>query len=128
MKALQDYKEEYDNLSEKKNLSGKEALEAVKQNGYALQYVTKQTEEMALEAVKQNGDALQYVTKQTEEIALEAVKQYGDALQYVTEQTEEIALEAVKENDYALQYVDSGLFKDDEIIEVNGVKYKRMDN
>ena len=42
---------------------GKEALEAVKQNGYALQYVKEQTESICLEAVKEDGDALQYVNK-----------------------------------------------------------------
>ena len=36
---LSDYKEKYNALPHKNNLSGKEALEAVKQNGYALQYV-----------------------------------------------------------------------------------------
>ena len=36
---LSDYKKEYDDLPHKKNLSGKEALEAVKQNGDALAYV-----------------------------------------------------------------------------------------
>ena len=41
--------------------SGDEALEAVKQNGYALQYVKEQTEEICLEAVKQDGYALQFV-------------------------------------------------------------------
>lgn len=36
---LSDFKKEYEKLSIKKNLVGKEALEAVKQNGYALQHV-----------------------------------------------------------------------------------------
>jgi len=44
-------------------LTGKEALAAVKQDGYALQYVKKQSEAVCLEAVKQNGDALRYVDK-----------------------------------------------------------------
>ncbi len=39
MKTIQDYKTKYNQLGYKKNLSGKEALEAVKQDGYALQYV-----------------------------------------------------------------------------------------
>ena len=61
----------------------KQCLEAVKQNGYYLQYVKEQTDEICLEAVKQNGDSLQYVKEQTDEICLEAVKQDGDSLQYV---------------------------------------------
>ena len=38
-----------------------ECLEAVKQNGFALQYVKEQTPEICLEAVKQNELALRYV-------------------------------------------------------------------
>ena len=43
--------------------------------------------EYCLQAVKQNGYALQWVKEQTPEICLEAVKQYGQALEYVKEQT-----------------------------------------
>ena len=87
-----------------------ESLEAVKQDGNALQYVTNQTEQICLEAVKQYGYALQYVTNQTKKICLEAVKDNGYALQYVSNQTEEICLEAVKQNGYALSYVKEHLF------------------
>ena len=44
-----------------KYFSEKEALEAVKNDGNALQYVKDQTPEIALEAVKNDGDALRYV-------------------------------------------------------------------
>ena len=43
----------------------KYCLEAVKQNGYTLQYVKEQSEAVCLEAVKQNGDALRYVHRNT---------------------------------------------------------------
>lgn len=42
-------------------------LEAVKQNGRALEYVREQTPELCMEAVKQNGRALRFV--QTEFIS-----------------------------------------------------------
>lgn len=58
---LSDYKARYDSLPTKKNLSGAEALAAVKQNGYALQYVAQQTEAICLAAVQMDGYALQYV-------------------------------------------------------------------
>ena len=45
----------------------KEALEAVKHNGYALKYVNDQSEAVCLEAVKYNGDALKYVDFSKEE-------------------------------------------------------------
>ena len=85
MKTLKDFKKEYDNLSIKKNLKGNDALEAVKQNGHALRFVSEQTPEICLKAVRQNGHALQYVSEQTPEICLEAVKQDGYALQFVSE-------------------------------------------
>ena len=47
----------------------KYCLEAVKQNGYALRYVWKQTPEICLEAVKQNGYALQFVHAEFLEVA-----------------------------------------------------------
>ena len=61
----------------------KMCLTAVKQNGYVLEYVKEQTDEICLAAVKRNSGALDYVIKQTDEICLAAVKQDGYALQYV---------------------------------------------
>ena len=58
-------------------------LAAVKQNGYALQYIKDQTEEMCLAAVKEDGYALKFVKEQTEEMCLAAVKQNGYALCYI---------------------------------------------
>ena len=58
---LQYLKSKYDSLSTKKNLTGKEALSAVKQEGDALRYVQMQTEEICLAAVEQDGYALQFV-------------------------------------------------------------------
>ena len=63
--------------------SWEEAMDKVKENWYALQYVKEQTEEMCIEAVKQNWYVLQYVKEQTEEICIEAVKEDWDALRYV---------------------------------------------
>jgi hypothetical protein len=82
---INDYKTKYDALTFKCNLVGDEALRAVKQNGFALQFVKIQTPEICLEAVIQNGEALQFVNTQTPEICLEAVKQNGYALQFVDE-------------------------------------------
>ncbi len=62
-------------------------LEAVKQNGHALEYVINQTPVICLAAVKRDGLALRWVKEQTFEICLEAVKQNGHALEYVINQT-----------------------------------------
>jgi hypothetical protein len=70
------------------------------------------TQAQALEAVKNNGYALKYVKEQTSDICLEAVKSDGDALKYVKEQTPDICLEAVKKCGYALKYVNPHIFPD----------------
>jgi phage regulator Rha-like protein len=78
---------------------------AVQQNSNALNYVKKQTEEICKMAVQQNSNALNYVKKQTEEICKLAVQQYGLALVYVKNQTKEICKLAVQQNGLALDYV-----------------------
>ena len=60
---MKKYYEEWKRLNTKKNLTGVQAMEAVKQNGCALQYVQTQTEAICMEAVKQDGYALRYVQK-----------------------------------------------------------------
>jgi hypothetical protein len=82
-------------------------LEAVRQNGWALEFVENQTEEICLEAVRDTGYALQFVENQTEAICLEAVRGVGTALEFVENQTPEICLEAVKRDGEALEFVEN---------------------
>ena len=58
--TLQDLKTMFEN-SNYEISDIQQALEAVKKDGYALQYVKEQTPEIALEAVKKDGGALQFV-------------------------------------------------------------------
>jgi len=73
--------------------------------------ITVLTGKKALESVKQIGDALKYVKEQSEAVCLEAVKQNGYALRYVKEQSEAVCLEAVKQNGNVLRYVDKNIFE-----------------
>ena len=57
-----------------------------------------QTEKICLEAVKQNGMALEYVKDQTFEICLTAIQREPFALRYVKDQTFTICHEAVEQN------------------------------
>ena len=43
-------------------------MQAVRQNGNALRYVSNQTPEICIEAVRQNGNALRYVLNKIPEI------------------------------------------------------------
>ena len=80
-------------------------------NGWDLtEYEKWYDRDYCLEAVKQNGYDLQFVKQQDKEICLEAVKQNGLALRYVKQQDKEICLEAVKQNGYDLQFVDKRVF------------------
>ncbi len=61
----------------------KKDLAAVKQNGWDLMHVKKQTHEICLAAVKQNGWALEFVINQTPEICLAAIMQHEDSVYYL---------------------------------------------
>ena len=93
-KIILSERQEIGNLEEWKDVCY--CLEAVRRNGFALEYVRKQTPEICLAAVKEGGLALQYVLQHTQEICLVAVKRNGYALRYVLEQTPEVCLAAVK--------------------------------
>ena len=95
-------------------------LEAVQQNGMALEYVPIKMldREIILEAVRKNGLAVMYVPIKMldREIVLEAVRQNGTALIGVGPfKDREVILEAVRQNGLALGYVPES-FKDREII------------
>ena len=105
-------------------LEGEEALEAVKEDGFALRYVHNQTPEICLEAVKKYGFALQYVHNQTPEICLAAVKRDGHTLQYVHNRTPEICLAAVRQEGKALQYVDPSVFEEEKTVTVKLTEYQ----
>ena len=89
-----------------------DSLEAVIEEGSALQFVKNQDKDICLEAVKKYGTALRYVKNQDKDICLEAVREDGHALQYVKNQDKDICLEAVKQDGYAIYYVNSSIFDD----------------
>ena len=73
----------------------KEALKAVKQNGWALEFASdelKNDREVVLEAVKEKGSAgfaLEYASeelKNDRKVVLEAIKEYGGALKYASDE------------------------------------------
>ena len=88
-------------LKQKANIDFK----ILRSNGLELQHI-KQTFELCKVAVRQNGFALEFVVDQTEELCLIAVKQSGYALQFVKEQTELVCFTAIDQNKYAIQFVD----------------------
>jgi hypothetical protein len=95
-------------------------LEAVKQNGGALEYASmelRNDKEIVLEVVKQNGYTLRYASEELrgdKEVILEAVKQNGNTLQFASEELrndKEVVLEAIRENKYMIKYANDSLKK-----------------
>lgn len=91
-------------------------MAAVRQNGFALQFVENQgktypspfkVDDVCLEAVKQRPEALKFVDEQTSDMCLIAVMQPGRhiPLKYVKEQTDQICLIAVSNNGVQLEFV-----------------------
>ncbi len=58
---------------------------AVKQDGYALQWVKEQTPGLCLAAVQQNSFALMFVKERTPEICKAAENQISNTVQYVSD-------------------------------------------
>eukprot|EP00613_Pedinella_sp_CCMP2098_P061722 CAMPEP_0171983108 /NCGR_PEP_ID=MMETSP0993-20121228/273117_1 /TAXON_ID=483369 /ORGANISM="non described non described, Strain CCMP2098" /LENGTH=1144 /DNA_ID=CAMNT_0012635835 /DNA_START=31 /DNA_END=3461 /DNA_ORIENTATION=- len=94
-------------------------LEAVKQNGNALQYAAsdlKADKEIVLAAVQQNGNALQYAAndlKADKEIVLAAVQQNRNALKFAADK--EIVLAAVQQDGKLLEHAAEN-FKNDKMV------------
>ena len=89
-----------------RNVIGQDIIkQVIELNGFYLQYVKEQTNEMCILAVQRYGSALQYVNEQTEYICKLAVQQDGSTLKYVKEQTHEICILAIQQYCHALKYV-----------------------
>ena len=77
----------------------------------------KKSKEEYLQAVKQNGLALQYVKEQDKEICLQAVKEDGYALRYVKEYYKEILeLDSPYKEEYKEEYKEA--FKEEQVKEI----------
>ena len=119
----------WNRASYKKNLNGKEALAAVKDDGLNLVYVVDQTEALCLIAVTENPAALMFVKDQTEAVVMAALKGNGHTLRLVRHQTKAICLAAVESSEQALMYVEERFLDNDGSLdgsttEIDGKKYK----
>lgn len=86
-----------------------EQLQAVKEDGYDIEYMNNPSEEIQLEAVRQNGYSIQCINNPSEEVQLEAIKEDGLTIRYVKNPTEKMLQEAIKgfdmNNTYKLKYM-----------------------
>ncbi len=58
-------------------------------------------------AVKQNGYAIEYINNPSEELKRLAVQQYGYAIEYINNPSEELKRLAIQQNGYAIKYIDN---------------------
>lgn len=65
-------------------------LAAVKQDGRAIEYIKRPSEEMQLLAVSQNGSAIKYIDNPSEEVQLTAVSQDINAIGYIRNPCKEV--------------------------------------
>ena len=89
------------------NPSEEEQLAAVKQAGYAIQYIKNPSEAVQLAAVNRDGWAIKYITNPSEKVQLAAVKQNGYAIKFIKNPSEKMQLIAVIAYGYAIQYIEN---------------------
>ena len=83
-----------------------ELIKIVKQDGYALEHIEEQDENMCMYAVENNGYAIRYVKDQTERVSVSAIKQNSNAIRYINNPTVDLIKMAVFLNGLSIQYVD----------------------
>ena len=94
-RQLQAVKQNGDSIRYISNPSEKVQLEAVKQDGDSILHIQNPSEKVQLEAVKENGYSIRYIQNPSEKEQLEAVKQYGDSIQYIQNPSEKVQLEII---------------------------------
>ena len=72
---------------------------------HPIKFIKNPTKQVCLEAVKQDGCAIQYIKNPTKEMCLEAINDYGQSIQFIKNPTEEMYLEAVKQEGGSIQYI-----------------------
>ena len=105
-----------------KNPSEEIQLAAVKQNGYAIEYIKNPSEEVQLAAVKQDGTAIKYIKNPSEKVQLDAVNNDGVAIEYIKNPSEEVQLAAVKQSEWAIKYIKNPSEK----VQLGAIKYDEI--
>ena len=93
-------------------------LEAVKRNGYAIQFIKNPSEDVQLAAVKSCGNAVYFIKNPSEVVQLTAVENVGGAIRFIKNPSEDMLLAAVKRNGYAIGCIKSP----SEVIQIEAVR------
>ena len=100
-------------MKDSKEIVGEqEQLKAVKEEGYAIQFIHNPSEAVQIEAVKQNGNTIQFIHNPSESVQMETVIENGYNIQWIHNPSEAVQIEAVKQNGNAIQYFKQAWLKD----------------
>ena len=87
------------------NPTEKMQLAAVKQDGYAIQYIKNPSEEMQLAAVTQSGHVIRWIKNPSEAVQLAAVTENSYAIRCIENPTEKVQLIAVRQDGCAIEFI-----------------------
>ena len=80
-------------------------IAAVKQNGWAIDFIKNPSPEVQMAAVKQNGEAIRCIENPSPEVQMAAVNQDGEAIIHIKNPSPEMQLVAVKQNGGAIRFI-----------------------
>ena len=80
-------------------------LAAVRQNGYAIEYIKNPSETVQLAAVRENGYAIKYIRDPSEAVQIAAVQKYGTAIKFIRDPSEAVQLAAVRQYADAIRFI-----------------------
>jgi len=79
-----------------------EQLNAVTQDGYAIQFIKNPSEKVQLAAVSKNGYAIKYIKNPSEKVQITAVSKNGYVIEFIKNPSEKVQLAAINQNGYAI--------------------------
>ena len=91
--------------SDLENNNEKEQLEAVKQDGYAIQLIKNPSKAVQMATVKQNVLTIYHIKNPSEAVQMAAVNQEGLAIRHIKNPSEAVQMAAVKQDGDAIQFI-----------------------
>lgn len=93
-------------------------MAAIKENGYAIQFIRYPSEKVQLEAVKEDGNAIQYIDDPSEKVQIAAIENNPIAIRYIEKPNQDIQLEAITRNHHVCNLI-NGMTKQTKRLALN---------
>jgi len=82
-------------------------MAAVKQDGYAIEYINNPSPEVQMAAVNQNPNAIEHIDNPSPELQMAAVTKDAFAIRYIDNPSPELQMAAVNQDGNAIWYIDN---------------------